>query len=460
MVTSSLDNTFNRNELSISRLANTLSFQKFNSDSNCSPIFDNTIEVLDENNFPKIDNLNVLITGILKEVEGIISTSIEHDSRTNTISKFKLNANGDKVEVSLSDETPPCIKGKLSPLLTVCVFALNYFGQANRSSHIQDTNFNKSYRKALKEFIKCCSFQNNHKICKTRIEKINKELLKINTSLQINKGKSESSPCWKISNGQYEFSVSSCMQKAGVKGPAFCVQGCYSKALKDFLFSLYKENYLNEIRADTNEPKQDSIKLNFEQELSSNVSQNIPLIDTYISKDKSNTTECMEEVSKSNVSCEEKISFEDLCNNLPHDYPDKLIDLIQDSYTLRSSIQSCELTDYAPILLSSYKSLEGHLHYLLGKVGIKVNPTGLFSDFLKDDFGYYHLPETKCTNTELVKSIEEAFNYYKCKRDGHIHFGMLINGTCYTNTIFRKDKAIKIIDEIFKIIQKTVKAIR
>ena len=160
-----------RNELSFSRLANTLSFQKFNSDSNCSPIFDNTIEVLDENNFPKIDNLNVLITGILKEVEGIISTSIEHDSRTNTISKFKLNANGDKVEVSLSDETPPCIKGKLSPLLTVCVFALNYFGQANRSSHIQDTNFNKSYRKALKEFIKCCSFQNNHKICKTRIDK-------------------------------------------------------------------------------------------------------------------------------------------------------------------------------------------------------------------------------------------------------------------------------------------------
>ena len=41
------------------------------------------------------------------------------------------------------------------------------------------------------------------------------------------------------------------MQKAGVKGPAFCVQGYYSKALKDFLFSLYKENYLNEIRADT-----------------------------------------------------------------------------------------------------------------------------------------------------------------------------------------------------------------
>lgn len=140
-------------------------------------------------------------------------------------------------------------------------------------------------------------------------------------------------------------------------------------------------------------------------------------------------------------------SFNTICPNLPHDYPENIKCLIRQSIiNLNYFIESEEYSQY---VFSALRALEGHIKYLLTKAGITVNKN--FNVFNKDISGLYVLT-ARIADISQKAQIEKCYNYYKAERDTLFHFGDIFGSVDTTRLVNTKDEANEIIQKCINLI--------
>ena len=146
--------------------------------------------------------------------------------------------------------------------------------------------------------------------------------------------------------------------------------------------------------------------------------------------------------------------YENLCYNIPTNYPRSCITLIRQA--LINKLCYVESEDYAQYAFPALKALEGHIKFLLQKEGVPLG-TKQIGAFFKNNNVTYELNESISIENEVSKkNIEKCYNYYYINRHTIFHFGDLIGAIDTTRMIETKNESDEIIDSIVKLINDTV----
>lgn len=139
------------------------------------------------------------------------------------------------------------------------------------------------------------------------------------------------------------------------------------------------------------------------------------------------------------------IDKENIANNyglieskLPQNYPYEIKKLVKQSIINMNynAIDEIDFEDYSMYTLPAFRTLEGHIKYLINQVGVKI--TQNFNCFNKDKNNEY-IFVAPISDLSKKTSIEICYNFYKLHRDTLFHYGDISNSN-FGNTRFVSSK--------------------
>lgn len=146
--------------------------------------------------------------------------------------------------------------------------------------------------------------------------------------------------------------------------------------------------------------------------------------------------------------------FENVCYNIPSNYPSNCITLIKQS--LINKLCYVESEDYAQYTFSALKALEGHIKFLMQKANINYDSRQIGACFESVDNVFVLNENILLENVNLKSNIEKCYNYYYINRHTIFHFGDLIGNIDTSRMIETKRESDEIIDTTIKMINDTV----
>lgn len=138
-----------------------------------------------------------------------------------------------------------------------------------------------------------------------------------------------------------------------------------------------------------------------------------------------------------------------ICTNLPADYPDTLKSLIRQA--IINLTYYVEAEDYSQYAFPALKALEGHIKYICKNVGINLQ-SKKFDIFDLNQNNQYILKGNIQVELKIKEKIERYYNYYVKNRHTIFHFGELIGLADDTRMIENKNEVDEIIKEVIGMI--------
>lgn len=147
--------------------------------------------------------------------------------------------------------------------------------------------------------------------------------------------------------------------------------------------------------------------------------------------------------------------FDELCYNLPANYPTNGITLIRQA--IINKICYIESEDYAQYAFPALKALEGHIKYLISRTGIVSTGSVFVGTFFKENLeGDYEWNSSFGPAGKFTSSLEKCYNYYHKNRHTLFHYGDIIGHTDSSRMISSKQEADEIINKTIQLINETV----
>lgn len=178
---------------------------------------------------------------------------------------------------------------------------------------------------------------------------------------------------------------------------------------------------------------------------------------TYLfeSKENANVIKVLKDAYKKNINFTNvEQTYNNLFSQLPGDYPPSMEILLKQS--IINSQEAVKSYDYSQYAFPAFRALEGHLKYLLRKVGIDIPSRHPFNMFNKHSNGQFMLTKPGNYNEIQKANIEKCYNTYNSQRSTLFHFGDLIGHTDNCRIISTYSEAKEYILDVLTIINETI----